>query len=82
MIQVSEQKLERIAVIVTHGVGEAAPGQSTASLVHVLGDEPGVVLEEAAEVLLLRDRTNSAHFSNHKIKESARTEPGAGGMDG
>lgn len=49
------QSPERIAVIVTHGVGEAEPGECVATLVRVLGEQAGVKTEEAAEVLSLSD---------------------------
>ena len=67
----SDAKLERIAVIVTHGVGEAEPGQCTASLVQALGKEPSVVVEPAAEVLLLPDGPRLDGPSSDESEERA-----------
>ena len=71
-----ERKLERIAVVVTHGVGEAEPGQCTASLVQVLGREPGVVVEQAAEVLLLPDGTSPADPSGDESEKLVAADSG------
>ena len=65
-----ESKLKRVAVVVTHGVGEAEPGQCTVSLVHALAGA-GRRGGEAAEVLLLPDGTRfQPRFSDDGGAES------------
>lgn len=64
--EASDVKPERVAIIVTHGVGEAEPGQCMASLVQTLSNEPGVEVSRAAEVLLLPDRPRSDRTAEEK----------------
>lgn len=69
-----EGKLKRVAVVVTHGVGEAEPGQCTGTLVRALGREPGVAVEQAAEVLLLPDDKDPTKTSDAEGQQSHADE--------
>ena len=76
--EASNAKLERIAIVVIHGVGEAEPGQCTASVVQTLSNEPGVVVDPVAEVLLLPDEprstaTTTDESGQHAAKNAAPT---------
>jgi len=73
-----ESKFANIAVVVTHGVGEAEPGECSSALVRALGKEPGVAVEEAAEVMLLPDKATGAKQPEQgHPKSSSAVAPGA-----
>ena len=70
-----DRESERVAIVVIHGVGQAEPGECSASLVRALGEQPGVVVEEAAELLLLPDEKPQGKEPNGEGQESQTDNP-------
>src|SRR5262245_51991398 len=72
----SDSEPEHVAIVVIHGVGQAEPGECTASLVRALSEQPGVMVEDAAELLLLPDEKTPINGSNGEGQKSHTDKSG------